>query len=78
MQKQTLSQIILKVLKSNRKWFWAGQLEDAVHRQSIHKSSTVSRMARMLVNEGLLENTYRKINGRGHAFVMYRYKTKKI
>lgn len=43
-----------------------GNLEVAVHDQSIHKASTVSRVARNMFNAGLLQRDYR------NGYVWYR------
>lgn len=72
---KTVSIYIMEVLKGNRKWHFGGNLEQKVHSMSIHKSSTVSRIARMMAEEGLIEVDYQRIKGVGRKYVVYRYKT---
>ena len=65
----TCKQYILEVLKEYPvDGLAGGKLEILVHDRSIHKASTVARMANRLYNEGLVSKKY--ING----FVYYRIK----
>jgi len=74
MNKKSLSTLILEVLKKNRKWHWGGQLEIMFPPR---KGSTVSRIARMLCEEGEIENMYKKVVGVSRPCVLYRAKISK-
>lgn len=59
--------LIIKVLtEAGDNGLAGGTLESSVHDQSIHKASTVSRVARNMFNAGLLQRDYR------NGYVWYR------
>ena len=62
----TCKQRILDVLKEFPNGIAGGILEERVSQESIHKGSTVSRTARLMWNDGLLQRRIDK------GFVEYR------
>ena len=73
---KTISMLIAQTLKTNRKWWFVGDLEDYVHARCIHNASSVSRVARRMYKDDLIEHQEVQKNGRGAQLVQYRAKKK--
>lgn len=74
MLKKSLNTRIIEVLQKNRKWHSGQHLETFIQG---YKGSSISRVARILASEGLIERQLKYVYWVKRNCIEYRYPTKK-
>ena len=69
--KKTISSQIMDRLKSEKRWWGGNQLETSIYG---HKGSSISRIARMMAEEGLIRRDEIKVKGINRPCVQYKTK----
>lgn len=70
---KTVKEMILEYLSYDQ-YAWGGKLARDICQRTGHKESVVERRVRELVNEGLVENDYQQVDGKGPHCVLHRKK----